>query len=51
MPKLTFEDRIELKRQQVRTAQAFADYQKVIAQEKLLGIVSYRDKLEEGASP
>ena len=44
MPKQTFEERMELRKSQVRAQRAIADYQMLLDHEKLLGIVSYKDK-------
>lgn len=43
-PKYTFEERVEIKRKEIKQKLALNDYQRLLDEEKMLGIVSYRDK-------
>lgn len=43
-PKYTFEERVEIKRKEIKQKLAMNDYQRLLDEEKMLGIVSYRDK-------
>lgn len=47
MPKYTFEERIELRKKQIVKDIALQQHQRLLDQEKLLGLVSYRDADEE----
>lgn len=43
-PKHTFAERVQIKRTQLANQLALKEYQSLLDQEKLLGIVSYREK-------
>lgn len=49
-PKYTYEERVELAKKEAKMKRGQSEYQRLINEEKLLGIVSYRDRKRASSS-